>query len=181
MTDKPNVKDDEVAMETFKNTLNFEDERYQVTWPWKTENPDLPQTRQLAIGRLNSCLSKLRHKPELLTKYDNVIQDQLAKGVIEKVGIDRQDEVKHYLPHHAVINPTKQTQKLRVVYDASVKTRQTHQSLNDCLYRGPVMLHDLSCILQRFRLAYVALVYDIDKAFLQIGLQRDQRDVTRFF
>ena len=50
VTDKPNVKNDKVAMETFKNTLKFEDERYQVTWPWKTENPDLPQNRQLANG-----------------------------------------------------------------------------------------------------------------------------------
>ena len=75
VTDKPSVKDDEVAMETFRNKLKFEDERYQVTWPWKTENPDLPQNRQLAIGRLNTCLSKLPNKPELLTKYDNVIQD----------------------------------------------------------------------------------------------------------
>jgi hypothetical protein len=32
----------------------------------------------------------------------------------------------------------------------------------------------------RFRLHQVALVSDIEKAFLQIGLQQDQRDVTRF-
>ena len=80
-----------------------------------------------------------------------------------------------------MINLTKQTKKLRVVYDASAKTRQTHQSLNDCLYRGPVMLHDLCGILLRFKLPNVALVADIEKAFLKIWLQRDQRDVTRFF
>ena len=111
-----------------------------------------------------------------MKKNDDVIQDQLAKGVIEKVGIDSQDGIKHYLPHHAVINPT----KLRVVYDASAKTRQTHQSLNGCLYRGPVMLHDLCGILLRFRLHNVALVADIEKAFLKIGLQHAQRDVTSF-
>ena len=110
-----------------------------------------------------------------MTKYDNVIQDQLAKGVIEKNGIESQDGIKHYLPHHAVINPTKKTTKLRVVYDALAKTRQTHKSLNDCLYRGPVMLHDLCGILLRFRLHNVASVAHIEKAFLQIGLQHDQR------
>ena len=170
VTDKPNVKDEDIAMEKFTNTLKFENKRYQVTWPWKTENPDLPQNRQLAIGRLNSCLSKLRNKQELLTKYDSVIQDQLLKGVIEKVDNESQDGIKHYLPHHAVINPLKQTTKLRVVYDASAKTRQKHQSLNDCLYRGPVMLHDLCGILLRFRLQNIAVVADIEKAFLQIGL-----------
>ena len=168
-------------MEKFTNTLKFENKRYQVTWPWKTENPDLPQNRQLAIGRLNSCLSKLRNKQELLTEYDSLIQDQLLKGVIVKVDNESQDGIKHYLPHHAVNNPLKQTTKLRVVYDASAKTRQKHQSLNDCLYRGPVMLHDLCGILLRLRLQNIAVVADIEKAFLQIGLQPEHRDVTRFF
>ena len=43
------------------------------------------------------------------------------------------------------------------------------------------MLHDLCGIILRFRLHNVALVADIEKAFLLIGLQHDQRDVTRFF
>ena len=33
----------------------------------------------------------------------------------------------------------------------------------------------------RFRLNHIAIVADIENAFLQIGLQPDQRDVTRFF
>ena len=43
------------------------------------------------------------------------------------------------------------------------------------------MLHDLCGILLRFRLHTVALVAYIEKAFIQIGLQHDQKDVTRFF
>jgi hypothetical protein len=35
-------------------------------------------------------------------------------------------------------------------------------------------------MLIRFRIHRVAIVADIEKAFLQIGLQNDQRDVTRF-
>ena len=83
----------------------------------------------------------------------------------------------HYLPHQAVINPTT---KLRIVYDASAKSRKGNKSLNECLYRGPVMLNDLCGLLMRFRLRTVAIVADIEKAFLQIGLQPNQRDVTRF-
>ena len=37
--------------------------------------------------------------------YDSVIRDQLEKGVIEKVTEKYADGQKHYLPHHAVINP----------------------------------------------------------------------------
>ena len=53
-------------------------------------------------------------------------------------------------------------------------------SLNECLYRGAVILQDLTGILLRFRLNKNALVADIEKAFLQIGLTKDAKDVTRF-
>ena len=42
------------------------------------------------------------------------------------------------------------------------------------------MLNDICGLLLRFRLKTVAIVADIEKAFLQIGLQESQRDVTRF-
>ena len=75
--------------------------------------------------------------------------------------------------------PTKTTTKMRVVYDASAKTKQTNKSLNECLYIGPVMLPVL-CGLLRFQLPPIAVVGDIEKAFLSIRLQTADRDVTRF-
>lgn len=87
----------------------------------------------------------------------------------------------HYIPHHAVINPLKSTTKLRVVYDASAKERKDNTNLNECLYCGPVLLKNLCRILMRFRLHQIVLVSDIEKAFHQIGLQPNDRDLTRFF
>ena len=66
------------------------------------------------------------------------------------------------------------------MYDASAKARKESNSLNDCLYRGPVLLNDLCGKLMRFRLHNIAILADIEKAFLQIGLQPGQRNVTRF-
>ncbi|XP_060588499.1 uncharacterized protein LOC132743919 [Ruditapes philippinarum] len=172
--------DDKYAMEKFKSTVRFENGRYQVTWPWKELSPNLPANRELAYGRLKSCLKKMRNKPEILEKYDSIIQDQLKKGVIEKVNDSLSDGLVHYIPHHAVITPQKNTTKIRVVYDASAKTSNENKSLNECLFRGPVLLHDLCGLLMRFRLHPVAIVSDIEKAFLQIGLQQCERDVTRF-
>ena len=43
------------------------------------------------------------------------------------------------------------------------------------------MLHNLTGILIRFRLNKIAMVSDIEKAFLQISLQDDAKDATRFF
>ena len=48
------------------------------------------------------------------------------------------------------------------------------------MHRGPVILEDLCSLLLRFRTKNVAVVADIEKAFLQISLQPESRDVTRF-
>ena len=95
--------------------------------------------------------------------------------------IESNSTPKHYIPHHVVVNPTKATTKIRIVYDASPKTKPENNSLNKCLYRGPILLHNLTGILLRFRMKQIAMVADIEKAFLQIGLQEDAKGVTRFF
>ncbi|XP_060552386.1 uncharacterized protein LOC132713726 [Ruditapes philippinarum] len=179
VVEKKETSEDKEVMEGFKETLKFENGRYYVTWPWKEERKELlPVNKELSFGRLKSCVKRLRNKPELLEKYDSIIQEQLSKGIIEEVN-DTKGDLIHYIPHHAVINPQKST-KVRVVYDASSKCKPEYSSLNECLHRGPVMLHDLCGLLMRFRLHKIAIIADIEKAFLQIGLQESERDVTRF-
>ena len=57
----------------------------------------------------------MRSKPETMKQYDAIIQDQIDKGVIEKVDSGSVDGLKHYLPHHAVANPHKPATQLGVV------------------------------------------------------------------
>ena len=78
------------------------------------------------------------------------------------------------------MKPSNQTTKVRVVYDASARCSGSSPSLNDCLLQGPSLLPDLCGILLRFRLSPVAVCSDIEKAFLQLGLNVADRDVTRF-
>ena len=175
-----NSSDDEIALKQFEETLTFKDGRYSVTWPWKTDQYELPENKGLAVGRLKSLLSKLTNKPELLRKYNEIIQEQHENGIIERVTPTQSDGKRHFIPHHAVVKDDKATTKVRIVYDASAKSKKDNKSLNECLYRGPVLLQDLCGLLMRFRLHKVGLVADIEKAFLQIGLQVPERDVTRF-
>ncbi len=140
----------------------------------------LPEYHQLALGRLKSLLAKMKDKPELMEKYNSVIENQRENGMVEKVEKSEKDGMRHYIPHHAVLKPDKNTTKLRIVYDASAKSSKENKSLNECLYRGPVLLQDLCGILMRFRLHEIGIVADIEKAFLQLGLQTEHRDVTRF-
>ena len=66
-------------------TVIFSDGRYMVSWPWRESNPDLPENYQLTVGRLKSTVMKLVKTPELFKQYDEIIQDQLKRGIIEKV------------------------------------------------------------------------------------------------
>ena len=63
------------ALDHFNNTVKFVDGRYMVTWPWKEENPDLPENYQLAIGRLKSMIQKLVKHPQLFRQYGAIIQE----------------------------------------------------------------------------------------------------------
>ena len=67
-----------------------------------------------------------------------------------------------------------------MVYDASAKTKKGSLSLNECLHRGPVILEDLCGLLLRFRAKKIGIIADIEKAFLQVALNPQDRDVTRF-
>ena len=172
---------DDEAIQNFYDTVRMSNGRYEVTWPWKEENPQLPDNYQLALGRLNSLLRRIQGNPELLEKYDNIIKDELEKEIIEKVNDETEEGCKkHYIPHHAVNTPDRKTTKVRIVYNASTKAKKGCKSLNEYLYRGPVILEDLCGLLLRFRTHKVALTADIEKAFLQVGLQPADRDVTRF-
>ncbi len=84
----------------------------------------------------------------------------------------------HYLPHHAVVKQEKETTKVRVVYDASA--RAVGPSLNECLFAGPNFNQKILDILLRFRSYPVALVSDIEKAFLMVSISEEDRDVLRF-
>ena len=56
--DTPETSLDELVQKKFEQSLKFENGRYQVTWPLKDVNPDLPTNRELALGRLRLSVSK---------------------------------------------------------------------------------------------------------------------------
>ena len=60
-------------------------------------------------------------------QIDNIIKDQHKKGILERVNEkSKKGERKHYIPHHAVLTPANYTTKVRIVYDASAKTRNAN-------------------------------------------------------
>ena len=71
------------------------------------------------------------------------------------------------MSHQVDIREDHTTSKLRIVYDTSSKSKGP--SLNDCLEAGESKYTDLFGTL--IRLHNIAVVADIEKAFLNIGIQ----------
>ena len=80
--------------------------------------------------------------------------------------------IKYFVPHHAIIKPSSTTTKLRVVFDASAKTT-TKTSLNDTLMVGATVQEDLASIILRFRKHRYVFTADIEKMYRQVNVNNE--------
>ena len=178
--DSLGIREVNEVQEAFSDDISFNGERYSVRLPWKVGHATLPTNYDNSSSRLRGQVRRLRKEPGLLAEYDSIIREQLQSGIIERVPeLDTADRV-HYLPHHAVIRKDAVTTKVRIVYDASAKESKRGVSLNDCLHVGPSLNPLLLDILLRFRENRIALVGDIEKAFLNVEVDQRDRDFLRF-
>ena len=92
---------------------------------------------------------------------EQVIKEQLASGMIERVVELKQSDGVYYIPHLAIMHKEASTTKLRVVYETSAKLGKEGTSLNDCLHKRPALTPLSFDILIRFREKQVALIGDI--------------------
>ena len=106
--------------------------------------PELQDNYRIAKKRFEGLKKRLKDVT-LYSKYNEVVQDYLQRDMAEDVPKDNTpiaDNVKYYLPHHAVLREDKVMTKLRVVFDAS-----SHEdgclSFNDCLLTGPNLNADI--------------------------------------
>ena len=128
---------------------------------------------------------KLKNESNLLSDYHQIIKDQEIKGVVERVDESNnpssQSQTRvHYSPHHAVIRKERETTKVRIVYDGSAKQSRDERSLNDCLEIGQNYIPHVFDQIIKFRWNAIGLTGDIEKAFLQVGINAEDRDMFRF-
>ena len=174
------ITESDGVYEEFVDNITFNRNRYSVKLPWKEGRDVLDSNFELSLSCMKGQVRKLRKEPEVLREYDPVIKEQLASGVIERVEESGKVDRAHYIPHLAVIRKEASTTKLRVVYDASAKSGKESASLNDCLHKGPSLTPLLFDILLRFREKRVALIGNIEKAFLNIEVDKEDRHSLRF-
>ncbi|XP_068208419.1 uncharacterized protein [Palaemon carinicauda] len=170
-------------MSTFSETVKFNDDRYEVALPWKTDvaKQRLQNSEKPARKRLDNLNVKLEKFPDLRRRYDEVFKEYERDCIIEEVPSSEMvtSYPVYYLPHRPVVREISNSTKVRPVSDASA-VGYNGISLNDCLECGPSLNPDLVGVLIRFRRRKVALTADITKAFLQIKVRREDQDVHRF-
>ncbi|KAH7703886.1 Pao retrotransposon peptidase family protein-like protein [Aphelenchoides avenae] len=176
--------DDQTAADMLDELITREpDGRYKVPLLFRTangeppSNNDLPSNMNLGKGRAISTRNSLAKVPAKLAEYDGIIRDYLARGFISTAPL-RTTLTKHCLSHHPV-HKESTTTATRPVYDASAKL-PGRSSLNDWLYRGPVLLPTIPGVLLRSRLPKIIVVCDIGKAFLQVAVKESHRDCLWF-
>ena len=168
-----------------KENIKFNENisKYEVDLPFKEFHEVLNDNYSHSKKRFNSLVKKFERDENLLQDYNKIIKDQLKLNIIEKIPsteINNSEKVGrvHYMPHRPVVHNDRVTTKVRMVFDASCKV--DGPSLNDCLYSGPSLTEPLLPILLRFRAYKIAIIADIEKAFLQISLNPEHRDFVRF-
>ena len=167
--------EERTAIERFESSIIMENNQYLVDLPFKSEVKP-PVNYRKAYGQLLSLMRSFQNKPELFDQYNQIFIDYEARNFIERV----EGPVRgHYLPHHGVTKDSVTT-PLRIVFNASSKQSPYEPSLNDCLLTGPSLTTKLFDYLLSFRTNPYAVVSDISKAFLRIGINEPSRDYCRF-
>jgi len=172
------VEKDDQFRSFCEDITRLDDGRYCTPIPWTTDRWRLEINYQMAAGRLQSMLNKLRKSPRDLANYTKEIEQLKTNGFVEEADVDY-DGLHTYLPHHPVYRIDKATTKIRPVFDGAAKSKYG-PSLNDVLETGPNLNPDLLSVLMRFRMNRIAWIADIEKAFLNIALQPADAEAVRF-
>ncbi|PIC11431.1 hypothetical protein B9Z55_029090 [Caenorhabditis nigoni] len=164
----------------FKSTaIRDEQNKVYVQFPFNGKEQELKDNYPVAIKRLFALLKQLQNIKDLQA-YNEIIQQQLSTGIIEIVPEAETDTGPHYyIPHRVIVKQDSVTTKLRIVLDAS-SHQKNERSLNDCIFPGPSILKSIVGILLRSRITPYLLIADLEKAFHQVRLQAEHRNVTKF-
>ncbi|XP_067205327.1 uncharacterized protein [Linepithema humile] len=123
--------------------------------------------------------NRLKRQSELCSQYNDFLAEYESLGHMTRVDeAEKTEYLPVYIPHHPVIREDNCTTKLRVVFNASCKTRNG-TTLNDCLLIGPKLQQDLPAVLSRWRRWRHVYTADIAKMFRQIRVHKKDADFQR--
>ena len=168
-----------IATSVLQTMKHGPDGRCIVSLPWNHKLSHLlSKNFNLARQVLKSTYRKLKNDPELLHLYDDVIKEQENSNIIEKIDNIEQHLQKDpncaFLAHMGIFKSSSETTKCRVVYLSNIceksKSNNISVSHNMALLPGPSLNNKISTAIIFLRFDKFLLIFDLCKAFLQIGL-----------
>lgn len=170
-------QEDKQVVEIWDKQVRKVDGHFELPIPWKSD-VHMPNNVSMARSRLDSLRQSLYRKG-LFSQYDEEVQKLLLEGYAECVPVNEIDKSEGvwYLPHQAVISPSKPG-KFRVVFDCAAKFEG--ESLNDKCLQGPDLNNKLLSVLLRFRQYPCAVMSDIQAMYYQVLIPSEDRDALRF-
>ena len=175
--------EDRRAERLLAETTHWRGDRYETGLLWRSYDASLPNNYTTALHRLQSTERKLLRQLSTAAAYQETFQhDQqyLDKGYARKLAPDemnRTENKRWFLPHHAVTNANKPG-KIRVVFDAAASYRGT--SLNSQLLTGPDLLQRIPGVLLRFREQRIGISADIEQMYHQVAAVKDDQPALSF-
>jgi len=181
VNDDLSVKDKTLTSYVINNISRDESGRISVPALWdESVKHRLPNNYKLANSILSNIQRKLSSQPDKLEMYDGVIKQQVTDGVLEVIddlaAVKNSDSVS-FIAHNAVFKDNNDTTKCRVVLLSNLCEKgEGNLSHNQVSVPGPDLNSKLfvTCTLYRFN-KYL-LIYDLEKAFLQLGLNPEDCD-----
>lgn len=177
---KPIMSNEELECEKHftQTTSRDSTSRFIVKIPFNNLLNQLGDSRELTLRRFFHLENKLSRSHVLRNQYVEFMSQYLALGHMTEVHCD-DSSFGYYIPHHCIIKDSIST-KLRVVFDASMKT-VSGISLNNTQLVGPVVQNDLLSIILRFRQYSYVLTGDIKMMYRQKLIDPVQRKYQRIF
>ncbi|XP_037812758.1 uncharacterized protein LOC119604295 [Lucilia sericata] len=183
---RPASSEDEYCEKFYQQTTTrLPNGRYMVRLPFRQEFPEsrfLGPSRFIALSQYVRMEQMLEKDPALSTQYNDVLTEYITLDHMEETTSREYFSVNKcnsfYLPHHAVVRPESKSTKVRVVFNASRKTKSGF-SLNDVLYTGPTLQADLMTVILNWRFYKFVFSGDIQKMYHQILVNPQDRPFQR--
>ncbi|XP_063910744.1 uncharacterized protein LOC135127960 [Zophobas morio] len=149
--------------------------RFGVALPFKTDVvPSFVDSKAIADRRLLALERRLSKQPDIRALYLDFMRDYLTSNHMSLLTDEFPEGDSFYIPHHGIIKPEGNLNKIRVVFDASCKA-SNNISLNDTILIGPKLQADIAQLLLVFRMKPVAFTCDIRQMYRQILIAPEHR------
>lgn len=162
-----------------ETTRRGSDGRYIVKMPLHPNYENkIGTSKTIAVSQLLQLEKRFQRNGRLELLYKEFLREYLELGHMKLAKPVTSSTTECFLPHHGVLREESTTTKLRVVFNASQKTK-TECSLNDVQEKGPNLQKDIQELIIKWRTYKFAFTADIEKMYRCIWLSEEQQNLQK--